>query len=157
MQARGKTCFWQKQEILLKQKSEMVFQKKATEKIEVPKNQLKKCKLEVRRVFWNTRKKGAPKVQPQMKHTKHNNHPKRQLCTTRWWYSVSTPPHYVIVTAQHPCLVADYNWPMKATNTAWCTCKMQRCIMNGNLNPEILKAVNEIAVQSRRNDAWQRP
>ena len=56
MQPRDKTCFWQKQEILLNQKSETVPQKKATEKIDVPKNQLKKCKLEVRRVFCNTQK-----------------------------------------------------------------------------------------------------
>ena len=51
--------------------------KKATGKIDVPKNQLKKCKLEVRRVFCNIQKntthskleKGALKIHLQMKHT----------------------------------------------------------------------------------------
>ena len=56
MQPRGKTCLWQKQEIVLNQKSKTVSQKKATEKIDVSKNQLKKCKLEVRRAFCNTQK-----------------------------------------------------------------------------------------------------
>ena len=56
MQARGKTCFWQQQETLLNEKSEKVPQKKATVKVDVLKNQLKKCKLEVRRVFCNTQK-----------------------------------------------------------------------------------------------------
>ena len=51
MQARGKTCFLQHTQVLLKQKSEKVHQKKATEKMDVLKNELKKCKLEVRRVF----------------------------------------------------------------------------------------------------------
>ena len=51
MQARGKTCFLQHTQVLLKQKLRKVHQKKATEKIDVLKNQLKKCKLEVRRVF----------------------------------------------------------------------------------------------------------
>ena len=56
MQARGKTCFLQQQEILLNQKSEEVPQKKPTVKIDVLKNQLKKCKLEVRHAFCNTEK-----------------------------------------------------------------------------------------------------
>ena len=56
MQPRGKTCFLQQQQILLNQKSDKVPQKKATVKIDVLKNQLKKCKLEVRRVFCNTQK-----------------------------------------------------------------------------------------------------
>ena len=54
MQPRGKTCFLQQQEILLNQKFEIPPQKKPIEKIEVSKNQLKKCKLEVRRAFCNT-------------------------------------------------------------------------------------------------------
>ena len=57
MQPRGKTCFLQYTEILLKQKCEKVSQKKPTEKIDVLKNQLKKCKLEVRRAFSNRREK----------------------------------------------------------------------------------------------------
>ena len=56
MQLRGKTCFLQHTEILLKQKSEKVPQKKPTVKIDVLKNQLKKCKLEVRHAFCNTQK-----------------------------------------------------------------------------------------------------
>ena len=56
MQPRGKTCFLQQQQNLVNQKSEKVPQKKATEKVDIPKNQLKKCKLEVRRVFCNTQK-----------------------------------------------------------------------------------------------------
>ena len=51
MQPRGKTCFLQHTQVLLKQKSEKVHQKKPSVKIDVLKNQLKKCKLEVRRVF----------------------------------------------------------------------------------------------------------
>ena len=51
MHARGKTCFLQQQQLLLHQNSKKVHQKKATGKMEVLKNQLKKCKLEVRRVF----------------------------------------------------------------------------------------------------------
>ena len=51
MQARGKTCFLQQQQNIVKQKSEKVPQKKATEKVDVLKNQLKKCNLEVRRAF----------------------------------------------------------------------------------------------------------
>ena len=51
MQPRGKTCFLQHTQVLLKQKSEKVHQKKPTVKMDVLKNQLKKCKLEVRRVF----------------------------------------------------------------------------------------------------------
>ena len=56
MQPRGKTCFLQQQEILLNQKCEKVPQKKATVKVDVLKNQLEKCKLEVRRAFCNTQK-----------------------------------------------------------------------------------------------------
>ena len=65
MQPKGKTCFLQQQEILLNQKSEKVPQKKATQKVDVLKNQLKKCKLEVRRAFCNTQKahkRHSPKV-----------------------------------------------------------------------------------------------
>ena len=51
MQARGKTCIWQKQQTLLNQKCKIPCQKKPTEKMKVLKNQLKKCKLGVRRVF----------------------------------------------------------------------------------------------------------
>ena len=56
MQPRGKTCFLQQQEIVLNQKSRKLPQKKATIKVDVLKNQLEKCKLEVRRVFCNTQK-----------------------------------------------------------------------------------------------------
>ena len=65
MQPRGKTCFWQQQQILQNEKCEKLPQKKATEKVDVLKNQLKKCKLEVRRAFCNTQvEKGALKIQP---------------------------------------------------------------------------------------------
>ena len=56
MQPRGKTCFLQHTEILVNQKSEKVVQKKPTVKIDVLKNQLKKCNLEVRHAFCNTQK-----------------------------------------------------------------------------------------------------
>ena len=56
MQPRGNTCFSQHTKILLTQKSEKVPQKKLTVKIDVLKNQLKKCKLEVRHAFCNTQK-----------------------------------------------------------------------------------------------------
>ena len=93
MQPRGKTCFLQHTNILMKQKSEKVPQKKPTRKIDVLKNQLKKCNLEVRHAFCNTQKnttdpklrKGTPKIEPQMKHTnethKHKYCPKIQPCT----------------------------------------------------------------------------
>ena len=60
MQARGKTCIWQKQQTLLKQKCEKPTQKKPTGKMKVLKNQLKKCKLRVRRAFCATQETTLP-------------------------------------------------------------------------------------------------
>ena len=60
MQARGKTCIWQKPQNLPNQKFKIPTQKKHTEKMKVLKNQLKKCKLGVRRVFDATQEQTLP-------------------------------------------------------------------------------------------------
>ena len=87
---------------------------------------------------------------------KHNYCPKMQPRTTRWWYSVSTRPPDVILPPLRPCMMADLAWPMEITNCPLQTRKMRLCNKSNKPNPEILKAVDEIALASRRNDAWQR-
>ena len=60
MQARGKTCIWQKPQNLPNQKFKIPTQKKHTEKMKALKNQLKKCNLGVRRVFDATQEQTVP-------------------------------------------------------------------------------------------------
>ena len=161
MQRRGKTCIWQKQRMLLNQKSEIPTQKKPTEKMKVLKNQLKKCKLEVRRVFCNTRKnttrpklrKHAPKIQPQMKHTNTTTAPKNNSAPRDDDTRLLPPYPDRREAPPAPCKAADQRWPMETTNALVRTRQMQPCSINRNPNPEILKAGNEIAVRGRRNDA----
>ena len=101
-------------------------------------------------------RKHEPKIQPQMKHTNTTTAPKNNP-TPRDDDTRLLPPHpYRRVPPPTPCKVAKQKWPMEATNTLPRTRQMQPRSMNENPNPEIWKAVNEIALWGRRNDAWQR-
>ena len=90
MQPRGKTCFLQHTQVLLKQKSEKVHQKKPSAKIDALKKSVEKMQARGKTCFLhhteNTThskvRQGSSKVQLPMKHPKHNHHPKMQTCTT---------------------------------------------------------------------------
>ena len=101
-------------------------------------------------------RKGASKIEPQMKHTNTATASKCNLAPrdddTRWLRRPLTS----FWRSWSPCMVASHIWLTKITNTLLCTREMQPCNTDDNTNPEILKAAYEIAVKGRRNDAQQR-
>ena len=82
MQARGKTCFLQQQEVLLNQNSRKVPQKKATAESGCAQKSVEKARgrtcflQQVKNTTDLKLRKRAPKMQPQMKHTNTTTNPK---------------------------------------------------------------------------------